>query len=832
MPASSPSLMPAPVGMAGSGQPAAGGGFRWPARVVWTLLSFGLFAHAYFGGGLSGLRSSPGKGAPDSAAATATTASDTTPWSPLQRALSSAGAGAGEQIDTMLQSVRQSAATLYETSSLSGRSKVRGNPRARAAIRHAATATAQTAEASPPGFLGPDISWDAFLGDVRLASKRLLSPRSLLAANEAMGSGNHSASSGHEEEEEDICAMKYISEQPDPCAFVKENCPADSVIDYYGNHFCWFGSPALSWLSYILLIIWVGVIFVVISFIADAFVLNLRAMSLLLKLSDNMAGVTLLAVGNGAPDLFGSIASVTSDNPNLALGQLLGGGVFVTTVVVAAIGMQQSFRVNRRPFVRDILFYTAAVLFMFFNVLVGSISLWKSLLMIGFYVAYVITVFVGHFIYRRMKAKRLAAALDAGLDPDETSHTINSTASDSPDLEGDSPSPALEFGDEYAGIDDSASNIHSVAVSAAQKQGRLRPRRPLSKVSTEDNTDDEGNSPDEHLAGFASIPQDGLLSDGEYNFNETSGLLAANSSPVYDVTPLLGPDPPASKKPSMEEEFNPETLSMTEALFPVVTTWAESSPLDRIVNIIGAPFVFFMHGTIPRVDHGRALKGWNKNMSVIHTVTVPLWIALSTGVFNTSVSGDSEFSVWMLLTCLGALLAIPMLLFTKSRIDPPFFPFFSFVGFASSALWIYLISGELIGALATLGRLCNLSDTILGLTILAWGNSIGDLIANPAIARKGFPAIGVSACFGGPLLNLLLGLGIAFTIRLMTYPEAEYPLTIDTNLYAAFAGLLMSLVMSGIVIPVCGWRAGRNYAIVLLVFYLAYLSTNIAIEFA
>ena len=50
-----------------------------------------------------------------------------------------------------------------------------------------------------------------------------------------------------------------------------------------------------------------------------------------------------------------------------------------------------------------------------------------------------------------------------------------------------------------------------------------------------------------------------------------------------------------------------------------------------------------------------------------------------------------------------------------------------------------------------------LSDAILGLTVLAWGNSIGDLIADTAMAKRGHPRTGFSACFGGPLFNLLLG---------------------------------------------------------------------------
>ena len=49
-----------------------------------------------------------------------------------------------------------------------------------------------------------------------------------------------------------------------------------------------------------------------------------------------MAGVTLVAVGNGAPDIFSALASFTASDPKvarLAVGSLLGAGMFVTMTV-------------------------------------------------------------------------------------------------------------------------------------------------------------------------------------------------------------------------------------------------------------------------------------------------------------------------------------------------------------------------------------------------------------------------------------------------------------------------------------------------------------------
>jgi Ca2+/Na+ antiporter len=52
-----------------------------------------------------------------------------------------------------------------------------------------------------------------------------------------------------------------------------------------------------------------------------------------------------------------------------------------------------------------------------------------------------------------------------------------------------------------------------------------------------------------------------------------------------------------------------------------------------------------------------------------------------------------------------------------------------------------------------------------GMTVLAWGNSIGDTVANVVVARAGFPEMAIAAAFGGPLFNTVLGVGLSVTFH-------------------------------------------------------------------
>lgn len=53
---------------------------------------------------------------------------------------------------------------------------------------------------------------------------------------------------------------------------------------------------------------------------------------------------------------------------------------------------------------------------------------------------------------------------------------------------------------------------------------------------------------------------------------------------------------------------------------------------------------------------------------------------------------------------------------------------------------------------------------ILGLTLIAWSNSLGDLIADYTVAKNGFSKMALGAAVGGPLFNLMIGFGISFLI--------------------------------------------------------------------
>lgn len=84
---------------------------------------------------------------------------------------------------------------------------------------------------------------------------------------------------------------------------------------------------------------------------------------------------------------------------------------------------------------------------------------------------------------------------------------------------------------------------------------------------------------------------------------------------------------------------------------------------------------------------------------------------------------------------------------------------FAVLAFVQAIAWLNLSASGLVQVCVVVGTIFGLKPALLGATVLAWGNSVPDLVNNVAMARDGFPSMAVAACFASPLFTLLFGMG-------------------------------------------------------------------------
>lgn len=258
---------------------------------------------------------------------------------------------------------------------------------------------------------------------------------------------------------------------------------------------------------------------------------------------------------------------------------------------------------------------------------------------------------------------------------------------------------------------------------------------------------------------------------------------------------------------------------------------------------------------VPAQGRSGSRKEWNRWLLAIQLVTGPFFITL-TGWTN--LDGDLNPRNLLLPSLLSLLLSgfllVSLFYSTKDRDNTTLpsrsRPFLAFLGFAVSIAWISTLASEVVNLLKTIGVILSISDSLLGLTVFAVGNSLGDLVADITVARLGYPVMALSACFGGPMLNILLGVGLG-GIYMTLHPSSSssspssfasssspsvsaisdpYHIAVSKTLLISGGTLLVTLIGLLILVPLNKWKMDRKIGLGLVLLWFVSTVGNVVLE--
>ncbi|KAI0998921.1 hypothetical protein K3495_g9275 [Podosphaera aphanis] len=237
------------------------------------------------------------------------------------------------------------------------------------------------------------------------------------------------------------------------------------------------------------------------------------------------------------------------------------------------------------------------------------------------------------------------------------------------------------------------------------------------------------------------------------------------------------------------------------------------------------------------------LGDWNRWLVSVQIFAAPLFMVI---IFwaNKDEKSTRLLAEMIFYSLLASLVVYSALVVTTSPTEIPKYRFLlCFLGFIVSICWISTIANEVVGVLKTLGIILGISDAILGLTIFAVGNSLGDLVADITVARLGFPVMALSACFGGPILNILLGIGLSgtyITVSQAKKKHAKYPMShivyepykieISDTLVISAVTLVITLVGLLIAVPLNKWIMSRRIGWGLIIIWSISILLNLGVE--
>lgn len=146
--------------------------------------------------------------------------------------------------------------------------------------------------------------------------------------------------------------------------------------------------------------------------------------------------------------------------------------------------------------------------------------------------------------------------------------------------------------------------------------------------------------------------------------------------------------------------------------------------------------------------------------------------------------------------------------------------------FCAAVIWFDIYACELVECLRTFGFVLDIPTSLLGVTILAWGNSIGDFFADRSVARDGYVKMAISGCFGEPNFPRLIGLGLAFLFVTISASPDAYTQGVGISLFniIGFGAQWVVLLTVGTVAALDDFRLRAKVLIpILAVEYVVFL---------
>ncbi|KAG0478034.1 hypothetical protein HPP92_012753 [Vanilla planifolia] len=209
----------------------------------------------------------------------------------------------------------------------------------------------------------------------------------------------------------------------------------------------------------------------------------------------------------------------------------------------------------------------------------------------------------------------------------------------------------------------------------------------------------------------------------------------------------------------------------------------------RLLRLLELPLSLPRRLTIPEVSEAR----WSKPFAVASATFSPVLLATLWG--RSLKAGLVGALVGLLIGCVG--------FFSTETDRPPtrFRLVWLAGGFLMSVTWTYATAAELVSLVVSLGTILGISPALLGLTVLAWGDSLGDLIAAVAVVRGGPDGAQVvlSGCYAGPTFNTLMGLGLPMVLLAWKSRPSPAAVVVDTSVLEMLGfmagGLLWALLM-------------------------------------
>lgn len=174
-------------------------------------------------------------------------------------------------------------------------------------------------------------------------------------------------------------------------------------------------------------------------------------------------------------------------------------------------------------------------------------------------------------------------------------------------------------------------------------------------------------------------------------------------------------------------------------------------------------------------------------------------------------------SAWTIKNAFDKLLAFVFIDLSKYRK-------YYLVNFFISILFLAVLSHVMVESAVQISHILGVPEVIIGLTVLAAGTSVPDLISSILVAKKGLGDMAIANAVGSNIFDIGIGLGLPWLVMLALTGGTVAVAT--ENLYSSIVLLFATVIALLFLLIVKRWELGRYGGVFLIAFYIFYLLTQ------
>jgi len=190
-------------------------------------------------------------------------------------------------------------------------------------------------------------------------------------------------------------------------------------------------------------------------------------------------------------------------------------------------------------------------------------------------------------------------------------------------------------------------------------------------------------------------------------------------------------------------------------------------------------------------------------------------------------AGPGDSTISKVMWYLSLPLMIPMWITIPDPQDKKKEKYFV-IAFFMSIIWIAAFSYFMVWWATLIGEAVGISDAVMGLTFLAAGTSVPDLITSVLVAKDGKGDMAVSSSIGSNLFDVTVGLPVPWLIY-----TAVYQKNIDVNsvgMGCNIAMLFLMLLIVFISILAFKWKMTKPMGGIMLVMYVIFVIVSLLLS--